>query len=113
MRSVRERMEIYSNAYYQHLNEDSGHGDYKQDGGEDKVRRFKTARDGHYEGRKALFDTTKVRHTPYQEALLRQQQRQEGKEEEGRLATLAKRMTNAAATTNQSISLQRQVTRFW
>ncbi len=71
------------------------------------MRRFTTIRDKHYEGRKALFDNT-VRRTKYQEALYKQQGASQ--EEQGRLATLAKRLTLDA---NQGVSLQRQVTRFW
>eukprot|EP00984_Skeletonema_dohrnii_P005749 scaffold2034_cov113-Skeletonema_dohrnii-CCMP3373.AAC.10 len=101
-KSVGERNEIYSAAYHQH-----GAG-----GG---VKRQRTVRDGHYEGRKKLFfDGVTEWLSPYQQRMLQQQQggSNSGQEEEGRLTTLANRLTTAAPN-HQSMSLQRQVTKFW
>mmetsp|Transcript_13664 Transcript_13664/g.23239 ORF Transcript_13664/g.23239 Transcript_13664/m.23239 type:complete len:122 (-) Transcript_13664:217-582(-) len=104
-KSVGERNEIYSAAYHQHGGSGGG-----------VMKRQRTVRDGHYEGRKKLFfDGVMEWLSPYQQMMLQQQQQggsNTGHEEEGRLTTLANRLTNAAPN-HQSMSLQRQVTKFW
>lgn len=134
-RSVRERTEIYSNAYHQHqyMHDDEYNDDgYHGHGDRVSLKKTVTVTENHYEGRKALFDknqttvkTVKLKRTPYQEALYMSMFKQQGQgatsgqEEEVPLVTLAKRLTNANATvdtntnTNQGVNLQRQVTRFW
>mmetsp|Transcript_22070 Transcript_22070/g.44286 ORF Transcript_22070/g.44286 Transcript_22070/m.44286 type:complete len:190 (-) Transcript_22070:308-877(-) len=108
-KSVGERNEIYSAAYHQQ------HGG----GGGGVMKRQRTVRDGHYEGRKKLFfDGVMEWLSPYQQRMLPQQQQQQqdgsnsGQEQEGRLTTLANRLTTAAPN-HQPMSLQRQVTKFW
>ena len=106
-KSVGERNEIYSAAYHQH-----------NGGGGGVMKRQRTVRDGHYEGRRKLFiDGVTEWLSPYQQMMLQQHQQQQGgsnsgQEEEGRLTTLANRLTTAAPN-HQSMSLQRQVTKFW
>ena len=110
-RSLAERQNIYNAAY---------HTNHQNQSREDQVKRQVTARDGHYKRRKALFVE---RLSPYQQTVLQQQQQQqqqqcddgstslETEKQQKRLVTL--NVVAPVTTTNQSISLQRQVTKFW
>ena len=91
--SLRERSEFYSAAYHDHSNDEMKRG----------VKKHKTVRDGHYEGRKRLFDKSSVRLTPYHQ--LKQQQQRKKSEEE--------RVVTMVAPHPPVGDLQRQVTKFW
>ena len=124
--SLSERRKIYSAAYHNHHQKGGDErgqvvsGDQVVDG--DQVKRQVTARDGHYKGRKALFVE---RLTPYQQTATlhhqqhkqqQQQQQQRGLDGSTQLEAEKQQLVTlnvAPATKNQSIGLQRQVTKFW